>query len=167
MHSANVRNFICSPKPRSFAALMEIYESNYIQLRRLCPALNDLPGACVSRVSGAMDLHLRIMERCRFTTTMLLTYAFDDPVEGERLNPNLLLRVYHDAHQVEVLSRRCRLRGDVSFSRLDPHNALECRWRLNRFLYKWLRYCRHQGHCFAQGTTQHSSESGFEAPVLG
>ena len=27
------------------------------------------------------------------------------------------------------------------------------RWRANRFLYKWLRYCLHQGHRFEDRTT--------------
>lgn len=148
MLSRNMRNFIAPPRPRSFAGLMEIYESNYIQLRRLCPDLHALRDEAVSRVAGAMDLHLRLIERSRYTTTVLLTYAFEDADGDERLNPNLIVRIYHDALQAEVLSRSCRLEGEVGVDHLPPEGALKCKWRLNRFLFKWLTYCHRQGHCF-------------------
>ncbi len=149
MHSRNMHNFIAPPKPRSFAGLMEIYESNYIQLRRLCPDLHALQDEVVSRVAGAMDLHLRLIERSRYTTTVLLTYTFEDADGDERLNPNLIVRIYHDALQAEVLSRSCRLEGEVGVDHLPPEGALKCKWRLNRFLFKWLAYCCRQGHCFS------------------
>jgi uncharacterized protein YqiB (DUF1249 family) len=57
---------------------MELYESNYIRLRNLQPELDAMPAIAVSRVPGALDLHLRIIERCRFTTTLGLTYCFHD-----------------------------------------------------------------------------------------
>ncbi len=141
--------FIDSPRPRTFAALMEMYEANYMRLRCLCPALDAMPDHAVSRVCGALDLHLEVLERCKFTTTLLLTYYFDDPAAGRRANPNLIVRIYHDAHQAEVLSRSCRREQDeVSVSRDATESALACKWKLNRFLYKWLGYCRHQGHRF-------------------
>jgi len=143
------RPIIASPRPQSFAALMELYEANYIRLRQLCPDLHRIEGEAVSRVAGCLDLHLQVLEDSRFTTTLLLTYYFPDEAGGHRADPSLVVRVYHDAHQAEVLSRVCRVQ-DGRVSARDPigDSALMCKWRLNRFLYKWLGYCRRQGHCF-------------------
>lgn len=135
-----------NPKPRSFAALMDLYEANYIRLRRLCPDLACVHGHRVSKVSGAMDLHLSVQEHTPYTTTVRLTYLFHEN-EGPRASPDLLVRMFHDARQVEVLGRHCRpLGGDITVHDLPRPGALECKWRLNRFLYKWLGYCLHQGH---------------------
>lgn len=139
--------FCDSPKPSSFAALMELYEANYIRLRRLCGALSSVPDSAVSRAPGALDLHLMIQERSAYTTTLFLTYLLPDAEGTPRPNPNLLLRVYHDARQVEALSRDLDLhRHPMSRGRRRTETALERKWRLNRFLYKWLGYCAHQGH---------------------
>lgn len=135
-----------NPKPRSFAALMDLYEANYIRLRRLCPDLACVHGQRVSRVCGAMDLHLSVQEHTPYTTTARLTYLFHES-EGPRASPDLLVRMFHDARQVEVLGRHCQPLG-VDITVRDPQRpgVLECKWRLNRFLYKWLGYCLRQGH---------------------
>ena len=139
--------FCDSPRPSSFAALMELYEANYIRLRRLCGALSSLPERSVSRVAGALDLHLTIHERSPYTTTLALTYLLADPEGVLRPNPNLVVKVYHDARQAEALSRDSGLRWyPGSKARGGMPTALEQKWRLNRFLYKWLGYCAHQGH---------------------
>lgn len=138
------------PEPRSFAALMELYEANYMRLRCLCPGLSSIAHRAVSSVPGALDLHLEVLERSRYTTTLLLTYRFSCEGEGPpRANPNLVVRLYHDARQAEVLSRSCR-RSDreIRIEGLRWDSALACKWRLNRFLFKWLGYCLHQGHGF-------------------
>ncbi|MBD3619097.1 MAG: DUF1249 domain-containing protein [Chromatiales bacterium] len=138
-----------TPQPESFASLMELYEANYIRLRQLCPDLHRIEGEAVSRVSGCLDLHLQVLETSRFTSTVLLTYYLPDEEGGQRADPNVVVRMYHDAHQAEVLSRVCRVRdARVSARQTDVDSALLCKWRLNRFLYKWLGYCRLQGHCF-------------------
>jgi uncharacterized protein len=134
-------------RPCSFSALMELYEANYIRLRCLCPDLGSLEGHRVSRVPGAMDLHLSIEEQTPYTTTARLTYLFNG--EGGRLrpSPDVLVRMYHDARQVEVLTRHCRpLDLKIRLNDLPRLRALECKWRLNRFLFKWLGYCQRQGH---------------------
>jgi uncharacterized protein YqiB (DUF1249 family) len=131
------------PKPVSFAALMELYEINYMRLRLLCPALSSMPDRAVSRVEHALDLHLDVLERSAYTTTLRLTYLFDEPGTDEPRCPDLALRVYHDARQTEVLSRRYRAQTPQA-----TDSDLALKWRLNRFLFKWLGYCRRQGHRF-------------------
>jgi len=143
--------YIChaSPPPRSFAALMEMYEANYIRLRRLCPGLSSLGAQAVSRVNGALDLHAVVLERCRYTTTLVLTYELMGEHGELTADPNLVVRMYHDARQAEVLSRASRRDGgEISIEALHSDSALITKWRLNRFLYKWLGYCLHQGHRF-------------------
>jgi uncharacterized protein len=143
-------------RPRSFAALMDLYEVNYIRLRRLCPDLADAQGERVSRAPGAMDLHMTVVEQTPYTTTVRLTYLFGDP-DRHRPSPDVLVRMYHDARQVEVLQRHCRpLDADISVEDVPRWRALECKWGLNRFLYKWLGYCLRQGHALGVPEAQAS-----------
>lgn len=136
-----------SPRPSSFAGLMELYEANYIRLRRLCGDLSSLPERSVSRAAGALDLHLTIHERSPYTTTLVLTYHLADPDGIIRPDPNLVVKVYHDARQAEALSRDPGARLYArSIAPRGAAKSLELKWRLNRFLYKWLGYCAHQGH---------------------
>lgn len=131
------------PKPESFAALMELYETNYLLLRLLCPNFSELAEYEVSSLACGMSLHLQIMERSPYTTTLMLTYRFEN--QGDiTLRPELVVRLYRDAQQAEAMSRRCRL--EEQFSTDD--SVLLCKWRINRFLYKWLRYLLRQGHRF-------------------
>ena len=134
---------------RTFAGLMELYESNYIRLRNLVPELNAMPEVSVSHIPGALDLHLQILERCRFTTTLGLTYCFHDE-EGAFPAPDIKVRIYHDAQVGEVIA--CgRRRGlhHAEYNRLHHNYSLPEKWRMNRFLHRWLGYCLRQGHRFA------------------
>ncbi|MGF1644082.1 MAG: DUF1249 domain-containing protein [Thiotrichales bacterium] len=134
------------PKPRSFAALMEMYEHNYMRLKCLCPDVKRARGHIVSHAPRAHDLHLTILDQARHTTTLVLTYE----MENGDLRPDVTVRIYHDARVAEVLSRRCRLTPGhrIDARDADIDSALSCRWRMNRFLYKWLNYCHRQGHNF-------------------
>ena len=133
--------------PRSFVALMDMYELNFIRLRRLCPQLRALEPeqTLISRLPGPThDLHLWVTEQVRHTTTLHLTYVMSD---GE-CRPDTTIRVYHDAMQAEVLSRACRVGAIQQVDRELSDTALLCRWKFNRFLFKWLGYCLRQGHSF-------------------
>ena len=134
--------------PVSFAGLMELYECNYIRLRNLVPDSDVIPDAVVSRMEGVLDLHLRITERCKFTTTLTLTYLFEDAV-GSFPAPDIQVRIYHDAQVGEVIScgRRRGMRY-ARYNRMRNNYSLVEKWRMNRFLQKWLGYCLMQGHRF-------------------
>ncbi|NNG13473.1 MAG: DUF1249 domain-containing protein [Halobacteria archaeon] len=134
--------------PRTFAGLMELYECNYIRLRNLVPDLDAIPAALISRAPGALDLRLRIIERCKFTTTLGLTYHFQDE-EGEFPAPDLQVRIYHDAQVGEVIAcGRRRGQRHAVYNRMHHNYTLDEKWRMNRFLQKWLGYCLRQGHRF-------------------
>ena len=136
---------------RNFAGLMELYECNYIRLRNLVPDLDVMQDHVISRIDGKLDLHLRVVERCKFTTTLNLTYYFNDE-EGGFPAPDMQVRMYHDAQVGEVIScgRRRGVRHAV-YNRMFNTYTLSEKWRMNRFLQKWLGYCLLQGHRFIPG----------------
>ena len=135
------------PVPQSFGALMEMYELNYIQLRLLLCDFETLPEYTVAKADGLVPVALTITERSRHTTSLILTYCFNSDHESGR-SYDLQLRVYHDARQVEVIGQACGLKTH-SFLRGAADSMLLCRWRMNRFLYKWIRHLRRHQYQFA------------------
>lgn len=119
--------------PRSFPALMGLYESNYLRLARLAGNLAALVGTRVSKVPGDCDLLLTVRERARYTSELQLTYLLPDRV------PDLRLRLYHDARLLAV-------HEPVP---AGPDRELDRRWARNLLLNKWLDYCAERGHRFA------------------
>lgn len=160
-------SWIEPPPPRSFAGLMELYEANYIRFRRLCPGFENIEDdGAVSKVRGALDLHLKLLARSRHTSTVSLTYYLEDAHGVRRPNPDLRLRVYHDALQTQVLSYSC-----VPFTHARPcdhRTALIRRWTMNRFLFRWLGYCVRQGHIYSdESTNQVDQARTSQGVVLG
>jgi len=142
------RHVVNSAEPRSFPGLMDLYERNYMQLRRMIPDLEAVPVQACSTLPGALDLHLCILERCKYTTTLSLTYYFEDG-EGRFPAPEIQIRIYHDAQLAEVIAcgRRRGVR-DRDFDRFRSDTSLDRKWQFNRFLQKWLAYSLRQGHAF-------------------
>ena len=139
-------------RPRSFVALMSLYESNYLRLATLAGDLRQLPGAAISRVPDDCDLRLAVTERSPYTTSFDLTYLFDTESGQESsftTYPDMRVRIYHDARVVEAQEWAVqhdhqglrRLRG-VAERELDQ------RWARNTMLNKWLEYCIDRGHGF-------------------
>ena len=127
--------------PRSFSGLMDLYEQNYLRLRKIAPDLS-VADQMISTTPGHSNLYLSVNQRCKFTTMLSLTYRFGRP--GHYIfEPDLHLKMYHDARVVEVEYLQSRSRGYI---RNDDY--LYKKWVLNRFLYKWLGFCLYQGHHF-------------------
>jgi uncharacterized protein YqiB (DUF1249 family) len=139
-------------RPRSFVALMSLYESNYVRLSSLAGDLRAIADMRVSRVADDCDLRLSVLERSPYTTSLDLTYLFPE-ADGCSTYPDLRVRVYHDArlveaqewtpvtpipHEHDVLRR---LRGAAE-------RELDQRWARNTMLNKWLEYCIDRGHGF-------------------
>lgn len=133
-------------KPRSFAGLMSVYESNFLRLLNLIPELERLDGCYRSRVAGDCDLHLEILHRERYTLTMSMTYYFSNETEIVA-DPDMLLRIYFDGQLAEAMSLG-KDHHHVEFRRLfRAHgNELGRRWTRNIILNKWLEYLLDQGH---------------------
>ena len=133
-------------RPRSFVGLMALYESNYLRLLQLVPELKRLDGCFRSRVAGDCELFVEILERCRYTITMSLTYRFDSG-DGRVADPDIRVRAYLDGRQAEAMS----LGGDHKHGALrrlirKNRHELDTRWRRNVILNKWLEYLSDQGH---------------------
>ena len=128
---------------------MTLYESNYIRLRRLVGDFDELPYESVSSAPGDVDLVLRREEQSRYTTTYTLTYRFLEDGETSS-DPDLLVRVYHDARLTEVLGGASRHRHPLltEFAAGTPGH-MDVRWRRNMMLNKWLEYCTERGHSFS------------------
>ncbi len=133
-------------RPKSFVGLMALYESNFLRLLRILPDIDRLDGCFRSRVAGDCDLYVEIIETSRYTVTLSLTYqlATDD---GLLVDPDMMVRVYLDGQQAEVLAigeaqRHAALRRLV----FEQREQLDRRWRCNIILNKWLEYLSDQGH---------------------
>jgi uncharacterized protein len=136
-------------RPANFVGLMTLYESNYVRLRGLVGDLRGLAGSRVSRVPADCDLHLDAIEHSPYTTVFRLTYFFGDE-SGTAPDPDLEVRVYHDARLAEAgrCGRWVRHPGLASIrSRVTA--SLGDRWLRNMLLNKWLDYCVDRGHRFA------------------
>jgi uncharacterized protein YqiB (DUF1249 family) len=135
--------------PRSFAALMTLYESNYVRLRALAPVLVQLSKRAsrfISHAPGEVPLHVALCDRSRYTTTLHMTYFFEHL--GELVpDPDLSVRVYHDARMAEALACGGAQRHPLLASfETQRGTELERRWSRNMMLNKWLEYCTDRGH---------------------
>ena len=135
-------------RPVSFVSLMSLYESNYIRLGWLIEDLSQVTEPAISTVDGDCPLHLKIEERSRYTTTLNLTYVFEEDTRA-LADPDLQIRVYHDARLAEVQSSaRWHRHTMLESLRSSLSRGLGDRWRNNMMLNKWLDYCVERGHRF-------------------
>ena len=134
---------------RTFESLMDIYEDNYIKIRRLVPNIEAIEPGAISRVSGAMPLFLQVIERQPYTTTFQLTYRFEGKNDTVSHDPAMTIRVYHDARTAEAMVDQNAERFNIDIrspQRMDV--SLKARWEMNHFLNRWLQYCLSEGHSF-------------------
>ncbi len=90
---------------------------------------------------------MRDITHSKYTSTFKLTYHFEKTGPGRKpYEPDLFVRLYHDARTCEVMS------GLLPEGRFEERRTrdLENGQRLNRFLHKWLSYCLRQGHTFSE-----------------
>jgi len=136
---------------RGFGELMSLYDDNYIRFKQLVKQLDELEGESRSIRFDDVTLHLQILQRSRYTTTVLLTYLLNVDDGQPIRTPDLKIRIYHDAHQAEVMS--CCRNDPDTFHWLEKsacQSTMQWRWRMNQFLQKWLNHCLKYGHGFPQ-----------------
>lgn len=133
-------------RPKSFVGLMALYESNYLRLLQVVPELDRLDGCFRSRVVSECDLHVEILERCRYTVTLSLTYFFENE-SGRIADPDIVVRAYLDGKLAETMSLSGKYRHAELRRLTKAHGQeLSSRWQRNMVLNKWLEYLTHQGH---------------------
>lgn len=135
-------------RPRSFVGLMTLYESNYVRLRWLLPELEELESERISVVADDLPLHVNLVQRSRYTTTLNLTYFFDEA--GQKVaDPDLYVRIYHDAKLAEAMACKDQHRHSLLRSYETDHGSeLQRRWSRNMMLNKWLEFCSEKDHRF-------------------
>jgi hypothetical protein len=136
-------------RPRSFVSLMTLYESNFIRFGWLVPDLRRVTGSMRSIVAGEPALELSVVEQCRYTTTLGMSYLFDG-ADGQVRDPELEIRVYHDARLAEARAASVEP-AHPQLRKLSAGIAREGdrRWSCNMLLNKWLEYCAGTGHRFS------------------
>ncbi len=150
---ANIKRIL---QRRRFVGLMDLYDRNFALINKLIHNLDELPNSCMTQLSDYPDLYLEIQERCKFTTMLKLTYWFplsDDASDLDQelemiADPDLDIRIYHDAKSVEAMS--CKPKGFMPISKeaIGEKQHLDCRWDSNLFLNKWLEYMVSVGYQF-------------------
>jgi uncharacterized protein YqiB (DUF1249 family) len=140
----------CVYRPGSFSGLMLLYESNYHKLMQLIGEIGPAKSGWISRVRNDSDLHIEWLETEPYTSTLRMTYWLRGGIAQETPEPNLIVRIYHDAAQVEALA------GDNPHECTVPEprallrgGELARRWQRNMMLNKWLDYLLDRGHGFA------------------
>jgi uncharacterized protein YqiB (DUF1249 family) len=137
----------CVYRPRSFSGLMVLYESNYLKLMNLTGDLDPGSSVWISRITGDNDLHVERVLAEPYTTTLRMTYWLRGPDGDAVRDPDLTVRIYHDAAQAEAL--KCRMQHHHRLLReLAASHASELsrRWQRNMMLNKWLDYLLDTGH---------------------
>lgn len=122
-------------RPRSFAGLMNLWESNYQQLQRLWPGFELSGDAAHSSSQSDATLYLDVLERCPYTLTLILTYR----LAGHGEVPKLRVRIYRDAGVAQAMDS----------APADFGENLDRQWEHNLLLNKWLDFCLSHGHGFA------------------
>jgi uncharacterized protein YqiB (DUF1249 family) len=149
--------------PRSFVALMSLYESNFIRLGWLAGNVALLAGEYLSRVAGDCDLQLSVVERSPYTTTLNLTYLIPDQ-DATRRFPDMGVRVYHDARLVEAQEwAHSHEHAALRALRNTVACELDQRWARNIMLNKWLEYCVERGHRFAPAAATHENPGTIQS----
>lgn len=120
-------------------------ELNYLRLMRLCPDLRIVPRReLVAGPRKQFSLAIEITERSTFTTMVRLNLKMSGmPWAGLQ---NLLLRVYHDAHMLEVAFCDEKRIGRIRYR--YPNAAMympDEKVQLNEFLGIWFDYFLAQG----------------------
>ncbi len=142
-------------RPRGFAALMSLYESNYLRLTQLTGDPAQLRGERISQVAGGCDLRLTVLEQCPYTTTVSLTHLFHDATAvGPGLQtfltyPDVRIRVYTDARMAQAQHWPADQPEPCSGNPAQAERELAQRWLHNNMLNKWLEYCLELGHRLA------------------
>ena len=118
---------------------MWVYERNYALLVGMFSKLIDHSIDEIARfnIPGRGETRVQVVERCRYTLTMVLAEEYSEDVMPEM---SMRVRLYHDAHLVEVIEYQGSsemLPKYMDLGRGKPQNHQEKR-QSNMLLHDWL-----------------------------
>lgn len=116
-----------------------VYERNYALLMGMFAKLIEqtVDEAAIINIPGSGETRVQVVERCRYTLTLVLAEAYSVDVVPEI---SMKVRLYHDAHLVEVVSYQGftdMLPKHMDLGRGNPQNHQEKR-QANMLLHDWL-----------------------------
>ncbi|ACE85341.1 DUF1249 domain-containing protein [Cellvibrio japonicus] len=122
-------------------------EANYYRIQKLLAGMqSDDYRFMVSRGSTQWLHHIQVIERSRYTTTLVLTLQSSQASEWLKM-PRLTVRIYLDACLAEVLAweGHKRLRPRYHYPNPAMYQTDE-KLQINQFLGEWLKLCLEEGH---------------------
>jgi uncharacterized protein len=135
-------------------ARMAVCDANYLRLLKLMPdfVLGQertilLPAVQSHSEHGAgVDLmhrlEVRVLEAFRYTSTLSLRLIVEEETPAWFKEPQLTVRLYHDAGTAEVLSYQDQTRFKAFYSEEEaPRFSWDEKNQINLFLADWLRLC--------------------------
>ncbi|AJJ21098.1 MULTISPECIES: DUF1249 family protein [Yersinia] len=126
-----------------FPEMMRICETNFAQLRRLIPRVDEVGENVAYQVNGG-SYRLTIIESTRYTSVVEIMQT--EPAVSHWSLPSMVVRLYHDAQVAEVCASQQIYRFKASYD--YPNKKLHQRdekHQINQFLADWLRYCLAHG----------------------
>lgn len=140
-------NVLRKPRYRvDLIGLQAVCETNYWRLLKLMPAMAEQDERRIALDAGdgsQQALQMRVLERCRYTSTLLLSHER----QHEWVTPpSMEVRLYHDAGLAEVVAayNSRRFRGVYPYPNEQMLQPDE-KYQLNQFLGEWLGYCQRHG----------------------
>lgn len=133
-------------------SILATCEHNYICMLKLLPDCDTCDLCYEFEVSENLRYRITIVESSRYTST--LTMAQISASQLDYLNPNMTIRLYHDAKVAEVLSSQntARLEPVYEYPNINMHQRNE-KFLVNVFLAEWLHFCLSQQ--VSSATNQH------------
>lgn len=141
--------------PLNLGECMAVCDANYIRLLKLLPSLGadytrdirlDLPSGEEAANAVSHVVRLRVLESCRYTTTLAISLLTPSSTHSFYRPPAMLVRLYHDADTAEVL--RYQEQGGFHLGGSSwgkPGFSVDEKQQVNAFLAEWLALCMEQG----------------------
>ncbi|CNI09690.1 MULTISPECIES: DUF1249 family protein [Yersinia] len=126
-----------------FPEMMRVCETNFAQLRRLIPRIDEVGESVAYQVNGA-SYQLTIIESTRYTSVVEIVQT--KPTVSHWSLPSMVVRLYHDAQVAEVCASQqiSRFKASYDYPNKKLHQRDE-KHQINQFLADWLRYCLAHG----------------------
>lgn len=120
---------------RGTRSLLSLYEQNYMLFRLVLPEMPKRNGWFCLESEGKPPVYVHRLSIHPYTSEWLLGHFF--PQHSKRvLNPDYVIRVYHDARLAEVVPQ-----GQVQVREMREYKL-----EINRALAEWLSYCHRRGY---------------------